>query len=270
MAENKFCGDRRDLVCIETNRVLDSCRDRDCYENIKVHLTDFGQEIIEHTGSIRVKSSEIGWTYINVDPVQFNRGFYTVNIRFYICLKFEACVGGREQEFDGVAVVEKRVILFGGESNVSVYRSDVPSSCDCEKNYGQKNLPTAVLEAVDPVVLDVDIVNEQDCACRVICCCHADEIPDRVQSRLGGTLCRHSGERSLVVSVGIFSVVRITRPCQYLISATEYAVPDKECIEPDEKNPCSIFKNMQFPISEFGCSGGISYHPDKEKRCGCQ
>ena len=133
MAENKFCSDRRDLVCIETNRVLDSCRDRDCYENVKVHLTDFGQEIIEHTGNIRVKSAEIGWTYISVDPVQFNRGFYTVNIRFYICMKFEACVGGREQEFDGVAVVEKRVILFGGESSVSTYRSDDKSGCECQK-----------------------------------------------------------------------------------------------------------------------------------------
>ena len=271
MAENKFCSDRRDLVCIETNRVLDSCRDRDCYENVKVHLTDFGQEIIEHTGNIRVKSAEIGWTYISVDPVQFNRGFYPVNIRFYICMKFEACVGGREQEFDGVAVVEKRVILFGGESSVSTYRSDEKSGCECQKNYGQKNLPTAVLEAVDPVILDIDIVRERDCTCQISCCCCADEVPDHVQARLGGSLCRHDGERVLLASVGIFSVVRIVRPCQYLVSATEYCVPDKECLEPDEKNPCSIFRSMQFPTNEFGCGGSAPVCPtEREKRCGCQ
>ena len=40
---------RREAVCIETNRILDSCRDRDCFEDVKVILTDFGSEIIEHT-----------------------------------------------------------------------------------------------------------------------------------------------------------------------------------------------------------------------------
>ena len=52
MAENRFpCGGgtSRETVCIETNRVLDSCRDRDCYENVRVYLSDFGNEILERT-----------------------------------------------------------------------------------------------------------------------------------------------------------------------------------------------------------------------------
>ena len=118
MAENRFpCGGgtSRETVCIETNRVLDSCRDRDCYENVRVYLSDFGNEILERTGAIRAKSAEILWTNIGIDPIQFNRGFYAVTIRFYIRVTCEACVGGgRSQEVEGIAVLEKRVILYGG------------------------------------------------------------------------------------------------------------------------------------------------------------
>ena len=128
MGENRFpcgaplaahaCGKDgpRDTFCIETNRILDSCRDRDCYENVKVFLTDLGQEIIDHTTQVRVKDACIAWTYIGIDPVQFNRGFYTVTIRYYIRLIFEGCIcPGRSQEFDGIAVIEKQVVLWGGE-----------------------------------------------------------------------------------------------------------------------------------------------------------
>ena len=64
MAENKFscvpgCAPTRETVCIDTNRVLDSCRDRDCFENARVYLSDFGNEVLEHTGSIRAKTAKI-------------------------------------------------------------------------------------------------------------------------------------------------------------------------------------------------------------------
>ena len=87
MQDNRFsCGPGvgKEAVCIEANRILDSCRDRDCYENVKVFLGECGREIIEHTSAIRVKSAYIKQANIALDPVQFNRGFYAVNIRFYI------------------------------------------------------------------------------------------------------------------------------------------------------------------------------------------
>ena len=89
MADYRFiCGTGagKDTVCIEANRVLDSCRDRDCYENIKVLLTGFGNEIIERTTNIRVKSSCIAWSNITVDPIAFNRGFYSINIGYILSL----------------------------------------------------------------------------------------------------------------------------------------------------------------------------------------
>ena len=72
---------QRDVCCIEANRIYDSCRDRDCYENVRVSLSEYGNDIINRTGNIRAKDAYIAWTYIGLDRVRFNRGFYTVNIR---------------------------------------------------------------------------------------------------------------------------------------------------------------------------------------------
>ena len=160
MADNKFsccnsqgnAASRSELVAVETNRILDSCRDRDCFEDVKVLLTDFGNEIIERTTNIRTRSACIAWTYIGIDPVRFNRGFYSVTIKFYVKITFEACLcGGKSQEFDGIAVLEKKVILYGSESNVSIFKSNPDSSDYCaipEPCCSSKNVPIAIVDAV--------------------------------------------------------------------------------------------------------------------------
>ena len=283
MSENRFsCGapslsGSRDMVCIETNKILDSCRDRDCFENVPVFLTDCGSEIIEHTASVRVKDSCIAGSYVSIEPVKFNRGFYSVNIRFYLKITFEACIcGGRSQEFEGVVVLEKNVVLFGGESNVSIYKSNPDANDYCavpELCCGTKNVPIAVVEVVDPIILNTKILEtKRECAC---CCCCVDEVPQSVTSRINGMLCdRNDGEKYLAVSVGIFSVIRIVRPAQYLINATEYAVPDKECVAAGSDDPCCVFHAMPFPIGEFSagghpaaCKGDYKDNKDSGKHC---
>ena len=274
MQDNRFAcgmGVGKETVCIETNRILDSCRDRDCYENVRVFLTECGKEIVEHTSAVRVKSACIKQANIVLDPVQFNRGFYSINIRFYIKLTFEACVGnGRSQEFDGVAVLEKRVILYGGECNANVFRSSGDFSDFCvypEPCKKEMNLPTAVVETVEPIVLGVNVLETVNECC---CCCCACDIPESIVASLNGDLPYGDDDRRyLAVSIGIFSIVRIVRPTQLVISASEYVIPDKECISPSNDDPCSVFRSMAFPVSEFGCSIG---HPHNEKgsgKCGC-
>ena len=263
---------KNETVCIEANRILDSCRDRDCFEDVKVILTDFGNEIIEHTTNVRAKNACITWTYIGIDPVKFNRGFYSVTIKFYIKITFEACLcAGKSQEFEGIAVLEKRVILYGGESNVSVFKSNPDTSDYCavpEPCCSTKNVPVAIVEVVDPIILNSKVREAGDNCCCCCCCC-CDDIPNNVSSHVNGNLCDTEG-RYLTVSLGIFSVVRIVRPAQYLIHATEYCVPDKECISPEDDDPCAIFKNMAFPTAEF-CPPG--YVPlikgDHGGKCNC-
>lgn len=278
MSDNRFpCAASSDrsipkteTVCIDTNRVLDSCRDRDCFEDVKVLLTDFGNDILEHTTNIRAKSAHIAWTQISIDPIKFNRGFYSVYIKFYVKICLEACLcGGRSQDFEGIAVLEKRVILYGSESNVSIFKSSADCSDFCsppDPCYSTKNVPIAVVEAVDPIILNAKVREPEDTCC--CCCCCCGDIPHNISASINGNLCDSNG-RYLTVSLGLFSVVRIVRPAQYLINATEYCVPDKVCISAEDDNPCAVFRSMAFPTSEFCPPDFTPIHNDKHGKCGC-
>ncbi len=262
-----------ETVCIDTYRVLDSCRDKDCFEDVRVYLSDFGQELISRTQSVRTKSAQIINADIDVNSVPFNRGFYQINIRIYVKVTVEVCCNGMPQELVGIAAVEKRVILFASEGNVSIFKSDPfednfckkPNLCGARIN---TNLPIAVLETVDPIILNSKIAEPQTCCC---CCCSADDIPEGVASECGGPLAGTDNDRFLVVSLGFFSVVRIERPAQYLITAAEYTVPDKECVSPEEDDPCSLFRTMSFPVNEFYPPSYIAQERDRDsgRKCGC-
>lgn len=262
MADNRNCPQdisgsfaAKDLVCISCNRVLDSCRDKDCFEDQRVFLTCFGQELIEKSSNVRVKCANVVWTAITVEPIQFNRGFYQIYIRFYVKLILEVCVTpGRPQEIEGICVCDKQVILYGSEGFVNIFKSDVCNSDFCslpENEQLSNNLPTAVCEVVDPVSLGVRVACEPKC-CDCCCCCSVEEIPENVCRFLGGALTdTYDDRKKLYVTLGFFSVVRIERPAQFLVCATEYSVPEKACVSNEEKNPCALFKQMDFPVNEF-------------------
>ncbi len=240
-------------VCIDTKRVLDCCRDRDCFEDARVYLTSFGEQLISNATNIRTRSAKLIWAYVGVDPVPFNRGFYQVTVRYYIKVECEACLGiGKSQTCSGIAVLEKNVILYGGEGRVVSYSSS-PYNNYC--NIGDidtvaTNDPVAVVETVEPVVLGTKIASE--CSCNPCdCCC---EIPDSVCNCIDGQLVTGTNNENphLYISFGIFSVIRIEREAQMLVQATDYSVPDKECaMATNDDDPCSLFNTMPFPVSQF-------------------
>lgn len=275
LGERQVCDRTREMICIDTHRILDSCKDRDCFENVRVFLTDYGQEIVEKTCAVRAKSAKILWAYIDVDPVPFNRGFYQLSIKIYSKITVEACVSpGNTQTFDGLAVVEKRLILFGSEGNVNIFKSESgcsafcpnPRKCNCKKS---SNVPVAVLETVEPIVLSSNVVRPE-CSCYSCTC--PDDLPDHVCDFFDGRLVDSPNDTKLLVTLGFFTVVRLERPAQYLVSATEYSVPSKECACDETKDPCSVFRSMSFPISEF-CTPPISVFAEEDRnpshRCGC-
>lgn len=266
MADIRNNQGRNDTVVIDSMRVLDSCRDKDCFEDAPVMLCSCGRDILDSAGSVRAKSTKILGTNITVEPVQFNRGFYQIYVKFFVKVVCEACVGqGRGREFEGLAVCEKSVILYGGEGSVNIFRSEMngESASVCGANTTMSNnLPSVVVEAIDPIILNTKIA--KDCGC----CCSLDEIPDSVRGALSDTLSEPDGERNLYVSLGFFSVVRIERPGQFLVSAGEYSVPDKECPMQSADDPCTAFSKMPFPVGEF--TGNASERPRRDERpCGC-
>ncbi|MBE6642142.1 MAG: hypothetical protein IJN17_01355 [Clostridia bacterium] len=248
---NSFAN--KENVCIDVSRILDSCRDKDCFEDVKVFLNAYGREVIDNATSVRAKCSKILAANINIEPLQFNRGFYQIYIRYYVKIVCEACIGlGRSREFDGLAVCEKNVILYGSEGNVNIFKSEMglanTISCGCNTTMST-NLPTVAVEVVDPIILNAKIAEDSKCCC--CCCCTPEEVPENISEFFGGGFENDENTKNLYVSLGFFSVVRIERPGQYIISASEFSVPDKECIMTQPDDPCSAFAKMAFPVNEF-------------------
>ena len=283
MAENRCscsggtspsCG--KEAVVIDTMHVLDSCRDRDCYEDVRAYITPTGRELINRTATVRTVEAKIVGTAISVDEVPFNCGFYQVSIRYYIVVDLEACLGiGRSQTFKGLAVLEKDVVLYGGEGNVTTFSSDPENSyCSINENNRGSNAPVAIVETVEPMILGLK-VKEKEC-CNV-CGCVAEctpELPACVCGCLGADICTSDNAPKLYVSFGVFSVIRIVRPAQLLIEASDYSVPDKECVAAtNDENPCAVFQNMPFPTSRFktAVTGAVNNNEGQRGRgCGCR
>ena len=88
---------------------------------------------------------------------------------------------------------------------------------------------------------------------------------------MNGSLCDYRPtDKELVVSLGFFSVIRIERPAQLVVNATEYCIPDKECVMNDEEDPCKIFSKMAFPISEFCPATTPVNQPGTISLCDCK
>ena len=126
---------------------------------------------------------------------------------------------------------------------------------------------------VEPVLLGSKIV-EKISECNCCCCCCQGDIPEKMLTAFDAPPCFEDDgcRRFLTVSLGIFSVVRIVRPAQLLVQATEYAIPEKECISVEEDDPCHVFRTMPFPSGEFTCD--VKHHehgerPERPGRCGC-
>ena len=127
------CG-IREAVCIHTKKIYDSCRDKDCIEDLRVYPTRSSQAVIDRALSVRGGRAELLQAYIDVEPASYNRGFFSVDIRYYYRITAEAFVGGsRPAEISGLAVFDKRVLLFGSEGNAKIFTSRYrPEEPDCQ------------------------------------------------------------------------------------------------------------------------------------------
>ena len=112
----------REAVSINTAKIFDCCRDKDCVDELRVYPTISSQAYIDNAISIRPKSAELLFVNVNVEPVSFNRGYYTVDCTYFYRVTAETFPGA--QLCRGLAVFDKRVMLFGSEGSVKTFSSD--------------------------------------------------------------------------------------------------------------------------------------------------
>lgn len=261
MNQDRTIGSGKDSSCINVNRVYDCCKDRDCMMDMRVYLTREGQEIVDNASGVKAVSAEVLWTYLDVEPLAFNRGFYMVDIRFFFRVVLDVYAGpGRPVPVDGLCTYDKRVILFGSEGGAKLYSSVlVPRGGDAQLLM-RTNLPKATVEVVDPVVLSAKLVNCRD----TFGSCEIDltAIPDDICRCFNSDIVNPLSGNKVCVTLGLFSIVRLMREVQIVVPCTDFCIPEKECSDPGEEDPCNIFYKMCFPIDEF--------FPPKPKGCGCE
>lgn len=232
----------REAVCINTRKIFDSCRDKDCVDDLRVYPTLTSQSYIENALSIRPRSAELLYTDVSVEPVGYNRGYFTVDCTYFYRITCEAFPSG--QLCTGLAVFDKRVMLFGSEGSVKSF-----SSASAIPLATVGDLPTAVVNAVDPICLHCKLV---DAECFIPTEAEQRRIPDLITSAFPEALVLTDTARRWFVTLGQFSIIRLERDTQLLIPAYDYCMPDKECpgVAGDE-DPCMLFSQIRFPVEEF-------------------
>lgn len=250
----------KEAVCVDVQRVYDSCSDKDCLSDMRVHFTECDQALVNSAVGVRGKSIELLDMFVEVEPIPFNRGFYSVDMTYFFLVKLAVFANqlSPPAHVTGIAVFNKKVILYGSEGGVRIYSSD--------RHHGpgpsvpRNNLPVAKVQIVDPILLSAKLVDA--------CCCQCDNpvtLPDCVSCCLGGAVAQSQPEKLVLVTVGTFSVVQLERSVQMLIPAYDFCVPSKECVSSSD-DPCEMFRKIRFPTNDF-------FPPkltDLEKDCGCE
>lgn len=239
----------KEAVCIEAGRIFDSCSDKDCLEDLQVFFGANSRQIISNSTYIKCKSAEVLDVVLTVEPVPFNKGFFAVDLTFYFRVHFSAyeSTSCTPVNICGLAWHSKKVILYGSEGGVKTFCSGAArstSSCCTPAS----NLPMACVKAVDPIVLGSRIVD-----CVPVCSEPLGVLPEGIAVAFDEELVQTSGNgRTVLVTLGLFTIVTLQRNVQLMVPAYDYVMPEKECvtsITPDD--PCEMFKRIKFPVNEF-------------------
>lgn len=249
MSENGSCGGFNENICIEAMRVFDSCSDKDCLEDLEVVFTTPGaQEIIESASFIKCKCCQVVNAVFGIEPVPFNKGFYAVDITYTFSVEIEAFEGNAcsSETVYGTTSFSKKVILFGSDGNTRRFSSDdamsYPANGCC-----YSSLPKASVTVVEPILLDCRLVTRfsKPGCCGDTCdssCCQSSA--DVIVSQTSGC------SKAVYVTIGLFSIIQLSRSVSIMVRAADYCIPSKEC-STNSDSPCELFEKIKFPTNEF-------------------
>ena len=244
----------QEALSIHTRKITDSCRDKDCIEDLRVYLTKASQNTLDACSGAKVWCAELLYTYIDVEPVAFDRNHYCVDATFYYRVLADAVVGaGRPVTLHGVAVFSKRAVLCGEDSRAHIYTSDTRIGGPDGLSRVSANRPTAVVEVLDPMVLSSKVVD--------ICQCPREttvqQIPEGICGMFDEELVLSGEQRRLLVTLGQFSIIRLERDAQLVVPVLDYSIPTKECCDSAgcAEDPCEMFSKIPFPTRQFAPTG---------------
>lgn len=305
MSEMNDCF--KEAVCVDVQRIFDSCSDRDCIYDLPITLTQDSAPITDDMDIVRTRCAEVEVTCISVNSVPFKNGFYAVDITYRFKITAEAftqgfCKSQTGTLLCGTALWNKRVILYGSEGNSKIFTSDqdlIPSDpvcSDCPCCNEAASMPKATVRVLDPIALDTKFINVKKKKpphkpCHDMKSMYEEYDPELDFSTMNPDPCKtpcpppcccppcpdpHETERTLAVSLGLFSIVQLSRPVSIIVPAYDYCIPCKDCSLTDtSESPCDVFDKLEFPSEQFfpqpSCEATKYGCCDKneKKKCDC-
>lgn len=234
----------KEAVCVEVPRIFDTCSDRDCIVDLPIVLnnpSDFTSDIT----NVKTTCVQVTDISITVDELQFKRGYFSVDMTF----TFSCEINGYTQAnptvavpLTGTATWNKKVILYGSQGNIQTFSSDgTPSQGVVGDACEIISLPKASVSVVEPIALDT-----------------------KIASILSGN---NILTRGIVITIGLFSIVQLSRPVALLIPTYDYCVPKHECClgggGTNSETACEVFEKISFPLEQFFPQPTSDYDPRK-------
>ena len=276
MSDNNQAGTACDLrgireaVCVHTDKISDSCLAKDCIEDLQVYLTVPSQQALDCAVSAKARYVELLHVGVHVETVPYSTGYYTVDLTFYYRVIADAsAAGGRPTTVTGLAIFSKRLVMFGGETSARSFSSRSGVSCLCKQAIQAGNVPEAIVEVVDPMILGSRV--QEVCSCN---CCPPSPpvIPEAILGCFEEQLVLDGESKRLLVTIGQFSIARLERSTQLLIPTFDYCIPTKTCKNVGSSNtesPCEVFGQIEFPMDAFFPSKADSCIPAKDSCTNC-
>ena len=276
MSDNNQAGTACDLrgireaVCVHTDKISDSCLAKDCIEDLQVYLTVPSQQALDCAVSAKARYVELLHVGVHVETVPYSTGYYTVDLTFYYRVIADAsAAGGRPTTVTGLAIFSQRLVMFGGETSARSFSSRSGVSCLCKQAIQAGNVPEAIVEVVDPMILGSRV--QEVCSCN---CCPPSPpvIPEAILGCFEEQLVLDGESKRLLVTIGQFSIARLERSTQLLIPTFDYCIPSKTCKNVGSSNtesPCEVFGQIEFPMDAFFPSKNDSCIPAKDSCTNC-
>ena len=276
MSDNNQAGTACDLrgireaVCVHTDKISDSCLAKDCIEDLQVYLTVPSQQALDCAVSAKARYVELLHVGVHVETVPYSTGYYTVDLTFYYRVIADAsAAGGRPTTVTGLAIFSKRLVMFGGETSARSFSSRSGVSCLCKQAIQAGNVPEAIVEVVDPMILGSRVQEVCNCNC---CPPSPPVIPEAILGCFEEQLVLDGESKRLLVTIGQFSIARLERSTQLLIPTFDYCIPSKTCKNVGSSNtesPCEVFGQIEFPMDAFFPSKNDSCIPASQSCTGC-
>lgn len=226
-------------------------------ENIRVYLTNCGQEVVDKAISVKVTKAEVIWVFTDVEPVPFDRGFYSIDLQYYFKVTLQVYTGlGNPTEVEGLATFEKKVILFGSEGNAKIFESKYKEDAFDAQLWKKTNMPHAVVEVVEPIALGAKVLDARD---KNSCCCCDDDfdiasVPSAICRVFSDSIIPGNEAKNVYVSLGVFSIIKLERHVQLLVPSYDFCIPTKECVSataPTPNRPLVCFASFMEIITDM-------------------